>query len=1373
MSKLLKYLFPLLFFIPAFAVAQSTNTWFLSGGNLRPNLSTWGLQIPALANQSCLGTNSTGVFIAGTCSGGGGSSTFGTSSLSAVLPLVYTQSSSLAQFSTLFGTTTTWGLGNNGFIGVGATGIPYKFSTSSITTLSGLSLPYSQLTGTPTIASSTLLGDTNQFSGTDKFTNPITIATLNGLIAGNSGLTYASATTSASCSGTVSCSGFTILGSSPVTITGAAGTTASSTLLGDTNTWSGTNTFNNTITGSITGNAGTATKLITARAINGVNFDGTGPITIFAASSTLLGDANTFSGVDSFTNASSNFSGTWQTFSPAHFLTANQTVTLSGDVSGSGSTAITTAIGAHKVTVGMLTQATANTVLGNPTGATADIQAIATSSLFQNSSATLSGLLTSTDWNTFNGKQAALTLTTIGSSGAATLIGATLNIPQYTGGATSKKTFTYVVASSGGDFTTIQGAMDACGVTGGDIILTDTAYAQGSTGLRWKGSNCSIWGHGPGTTTISFTGATTLFKTNTPASGFTHNELHKLLITADGNTSGVAIDWSDMDHGLVDNIQTSGVGTSLRLNDTQNITFYNVFSNLDFNDNRAFCVNASSTNPTNANTFSDIFCGAPSGGGVGFQLTNSNGNTFDNIRVEPASVTGTTGLKIFDDTSTGAGGVWNNVFTNWYVESNGVGVSIANDAGGVNSNGIKRNTFKNFINESNTTDWSVTDTVIAQNDFEQSMDSNFFNPITSFQGPVGISTSTTLGNINNLAYAFFGISPQAGVAMNQFVIGSSTQTSLRLDNGGNLFLAKAPTFQSISGSTQCLHVSSAGLVSGTGSDCGAGGGSVTGTTGQVAYLSGTNTAVGTSSLNISTNGQITNKNGDVLSEQASYIVSTTTTTGNFTDVQSAINALPSTGGKIFVRCGTYTLPTAQVGIQPKVSFTLIQGSGTCTQFNFDKANTPNAYEAAVGGLQGLVIQDVYFHQTNGTFGGIGINASNTPLFIASQVKIDGTATSVQIKDTQNLSFYQDYKNLDLRDNTSCVELNGLPVNDNTFENLRCANHAGNNGYALYLDSSSSNGAQNNTFINFDAEPTGAGTGITAIYANNAVDNQFYTSYVEANAVGWNFTSNSLRNTFHGGEFVSNTTYTNNGNSNQWLGTDRESKVFSQIVSSTTIQSIGTADAVVPMLFLTNNNSFAQSGDFLKITAINGSDSANGINITYPGTGAGLRIQGTGATAAASTTGKWFMQGLGAASASGVVLCRNSTTGEVILGNGATTCAPSSIDFKRDVVSSNLGLDTLMRLRPVTFFYKENGEAQIGLIAQEVQKVDPRLVDYNTDGSVATINWGDVDALLIKAVQDLANKTPAAQRSAEENWQWFVMALFLGYVVYNEYDKRKK
>ncbi|EGU6933642.1 phage tail protein, partial [Escherichia coli] len=51
-------------------------------------------------------------------------------------------------------------------------------------------------------------------------------------------------------------------------------------LLSTANTWSARQTFNGGITGALTGNADTATKLKTARNINGVRFDGSGDINI-------------------------------------------------------------------------------------------------------------------------------------------------------------------------------------------------------------------------------------------------------------------------------------------------------------------------------------------------------------------------------------------------------------------------------------------------------------------------------------------------------------------------------------------------------------------------------------------------------------------------------------------------------------------------------------------------------------------------------------------------------------------------------------------------------------------------------------------------------------------------------------------------------------------------------------------------------------------------------------------------------------------------------------------------------------------------------------------------------------------------------------
>lgn len=77
-------------------------------------------------------------------------------------------------------------------------------------------------------------------------------------------------------------------------------TTASSTLLSDNNGFSGANSFSQTITGAITGNAGSATILQNTRTINGVSFNGSANIVV--ASTTLLADNNAFTGLNTFTD---------------------------------------------------------------------------------------------------------------------------------------------------------------------------------------------------------------------------------------------------------------------------------------------------------------------------------------------------------------------------------------------------------------------------------------------------------------------------------------------------------------------------------------------------------------------------------------------------------------------------------------------------------------------------------------------------------------------------------------------------------------------------------------------------------------------------------------------------------------------------------------------------------------------------------------------------------------------------------------------------------------------------------------------------------------------------------------------------------------
>ncbi len=346
---------------------------------------------------------------------------------------------------------------------------------------------------------------------------------------------------------------------------------------------------------------------------------------------------------------------------------------------------------------------------------------------------------------------------------------------------------------------------------------------------------------------------------------------------------------------------------------------------------------------------------------------------------------------------------------------------------------------------------------------------------------------------------------------------------------------------------------------------------------------------------ITTTGTLTSNN------YAMYVVSTSTATGDFTDLQSALNALPATGGKIHVTCGTYTL-SATTSI--KVLNTTIEGEGDCTQFNFNAPGVFTAFTFNATGLSRVHLSDFYIHQTNATQAGIGINASNTPLLIVDRVKIDGTATSTSILDSQNLSFYQKWTDMDLRDNKTCIDIGGNPVNDNMFTNIRCATHAGSGGFGLFMTSNSANGAQNNTFTNFDVEPTGAGTGLTAIYLGKAVDNVFIAPYVEGNATGYNITSGANRTVFQGGEFITNTTYTDSGNSTSFYTTDVEGLTKHKLASPVLIQDLNTADATFANLQIYNNNNFAHNSfDFVRFALLNSSDTSNLLNLSNAGTGA--------------------------------------------------------------------------------------------------------------------------------------------------------------------------
>jgi hypothetical protein len=99
--------------------------------------------------------------------------------------------------------------------------------------------------------------------------------------------------------------------------------------------------------------------------------------------------------------------------------------------------------------------------------------------------------------------------------------------------------------------------------------------------------------------------------------------------------------------------------------------------------------------------------------------------------------------------------------------------------------------------------------------------------------------------------------------------------------------------------------------------------------------------------------------------------------------------------------------------------------------------------------------------------------------------------------------------------------------------------------------------------------------------------------------------------------------------------------------------------------------------------------------------------------------------------------------------GVTT---SSARFKEAIKPMDTDSEAILALKPVSFRYKEEIDpdriAQFGLIAEEVEKVDPRLVGRDDQGKVNTVRYEAVNAMLLN--EFLKEHHKAQQQDADIN-----------------------
>jgi hypothetical protein len=168
----------------------------------------------------------------------------------------------------------------------------------------------------------------------------------------------------------------------------------------------------------------------------------------------------------------------------------------------------------------------------------------------------------------------------------------------------------------------------------------------------------------------------------------------------------------------------------------------------------------------------------------------------------------------------------------------------------------------------------------------------------------------------------------------------------------------------------------------------------------------------------------------------------------------------------------------------------------------------------------------------------------------------------------------------------------------------------------------------------------------------------------------------------------------------------------------------------------NNTAIGASADF----------AANVTDATAIGYGA--RANGNNATAI----------GNGAVAVANTIRLGNSTV--TTIGGQVAWTAASDSRIKKNIVNSNYGLATVLKLRPVEYNLISNDLKQVGFIAQEVQKLVPEVVtgkegDLNK-GEILGITYSNLVPVLTKAIQeqqkqieDQNAKIAAQQKQIEE------------------------
>lgn len=659
----------------------------------------------------------------------------------------------------------------------------------------------------------------------------------------------------------------------------------------------------------------------------------------------------------------------------------------------------------------------------------------------------------------------------------------------------------------------------------------------------------------------------------------------------------------------------------------------------------------------------------------------------------------------------------------------------------------------------------------------------------SFTGTAGAligGSNLTINNtgvLSNIAGAGIAVSGATGNVTITNTIGypflSNATTTLLTFNGGAT-LANSVTLSGITGSTQCLHVNTSGVVSGTGADCGTGSGGVTAVTASYPIISsgGTtpniSTAFSTTTINVFSalntfNGGLTiGSLTGTLNANNGVAYATATSTPTFS---TGLSYSGVAGQFIGGTSGSLTVNTTQniTNLSNLVSNGLVKTSGGTGALSIATAGTD--YQAPI---------------TLTTTGSSGVatfisNTLNIPNYTGSFDPFTHPATGQSATTTLMLFFGQ--ASTSQLTATSSVYLSTVTggVNIGTSSSF---------GKALFVEGSQSGGV---AVIQRDlaSTPVNSKVGTYDVRLNETVAGSLangsgpaQTFGVENGGGAENIYADiaALRENADTNGSLALDTY-NGGVAAVGLYINHLQQVG--FGTTTPIGVVDIASTTGSQLVLTNPNAGANLKHWNFTVFPNGSlnigtTSDSGATSTLaalsitPNSTTLFGIATSGPWRTLSVSGTVAFPNLTTAAGTVVSVCLNTTTGE-LEANTTTSCIVSSEKYKTDIHDLNINALSLVdQFQPKSFVYLQDSKKTVhwGFIAEDVVKVNPLLGSYDKNGNINTYDEVGILAIDTEAIQELQKEIASPQNTLSKDWYWLFFFLFALYIIYNEWDKHR-